>query len=571
MNLYLFKNFKNLRLENNLVYQAIKKNRILYSFVLTLVSLSNLFEFLFFYDLSDFFKTLFLTNQNSLNSAIIKILIVIAWSISTLSFRYFNLLLNAKAAKDLSTLLLENLTFLTFPQFNKLGKNKLLALSTINLDLVLNAIVLKIPILINLILSVFIGIFIIYKNLGLDTLYLIAFSILLLIIFVQLTKNYAYKFGKIRAKKTEDIYQYSNFFIDSIKEIFIQKTVNFFSSPLSKAQYMKTSAEGKADFVSMIPRETIQFMAYILIICLGIIGSNLPSFDIKPFLPSVATLLIVAQRIPPLINKSYKFLFSIINVLPILKQYNFADNNTNLNYKNAKSSFYIEKNLSSIEIKKAYIGFDKEKPLFYLNNLSIKAGSSLIIYGRSGIGKTTLLETIVGLRKPLEGSIVYLDINKEIINEFRSISYVPQKISLPADNILDCLSLTNPKVKDFQTNEKIKKDLYRVLKICKIWDEYIFSYGDLLKPLGNGCLNLSGGQRQRLAIARALIQNKQILVLDEATSGLDKKIEKEIMKNILSGFKNLTIIAISHSSQLIPLFQNCYDLENNNLSSERYF
>ena len=76
----------------------------------------------------------------------------------------------------------------------------------------------------------------------------------------------------------------------------------------------------------------------------------------------------------------------------------------------------------------------------------------------------------------MEGSIFYFDKNNEIIKDFRSISYVPQTINLPANNIFDCLAFTNPKLKNFQTNEKIQKFILKVLESCKIWGEFIFSY-----------------------------------------------------------------------------------------------
>ena len=564
MNLYPLNYLKKLKSTNNLVFKAIKKNKLKYFSVILIGIFSNLFEFLFLFDLSDFLEKLFFTNEVSLNSALIKIFTVLVWSLSFICFRYFNFLTTANIAKDLSSLITRSLSIINFTQFENLGKNKLLALYTINFDLVLNAIVNKIPNIINFTFSILIGIFIVFKNIGFNTFYLLSFSLLLIITFVNFTKHYAYKFGQIKAKKTEEVYQYSNFFLDSIKEILLQQSSNFFSLPLSKTQYKKKLVEGKAEFISLIPREIIQFVFYIILISLGILGSSIQNFDISSFLPSLATLLIIAQRLPTLVNRIYKIIFGFINVLPILKEFSIIKDK-NILLKNKKSEVYVDKNLCLIKIRNSSFGYHKENPLFFIENFNIKASSSLIIYGRSGIGKTTLLETIIGLRKPLDGRITYIDENKKIFKEFRSISYVPQKISLPANNILGCLSFTDPQLENFKSNLEIKNNIYKILKICKIWDEFVFEFDDILKPLGIGCLNLSGGQRQRLAIARALIQNKQILVLDEATSGLDQKTEKELIENIIGSFKSKTIIAISHSSQLIPLFDNFFNLETNEL------
>ena len=552
---------KNLKIRENLVYQAIRLNRFKYISVIFFGLLANLFEFLFLVNLPEFIENLFYTNQSTLNEGLFKILIVILWSIFALIFRYSNNIVCAQISKDLSRLLTKSITSLSFNKFDALGKNKILALATINLDLVFNAIIIRIPIIINFIFSILVGIYIIFENIGFNTFYLLVFSVFLIANFVNLTKNYALKFGRIKAKKTEEIYQYTNFFLDSIKEIFIQKSERFFSYPLSNSQYKKTLAEGKSEFISFIPRETIQFIFYLILITLGMINSSIEDNDILKFLPSIATLLIIAQRLPTLTNRVYKIFFSIVNTWPILKEYNLYD--INIQNEKSKNKSYIDKNLRSIILEKTYIGHTKKNPLCYIEYLNIKVGSSLIIFGRSGSGKTTMVETILGLRKPLKGNVLFLDDKNKVIHDFRSISYVPQSINLPANNVLDSLSFTNPCINNFQKDEKIKKNIKRTLEICKIWDEFIFSFEDLRKPLGNGCLNLSGGQRQRLAIARSLLQNKQLLVLDEATSGLDKKTEAEIIRSILDEYKNTTIIAISHSSQLIEFFENVYNFEKN--------
>ena len=361
-------------------------------------------------------------------------------------------------------------------------------------------------------------------------------------------------------KIPDDLFQYSNFLIGAIKEIFIQKSDSFFSSPLSDAQYKKSLAEGKAEFLSFIPRELFRFLLYIVIIILGMIINEAGSINYKSILPSVATLLIIAQRLPTVTNRVYKICFSIINTWPILKD--FKTYNEEIIYKNKYKKFiYREKKLSKIVLKETYIGYKNFPPLFSIDSLNVKSGSSLIIFGKSGIGKTTFMETILKLREPISGDVFFLDKNNKYINEFRSISYVPQIFNLPSNNVIDCLSLTNPSLRNFRSSNKIKNNIKRVLKMCKVWDDFIFSFDDLNTYLGNACSNLSGGQRQRLAIARAILQEKQILVLDEATSSLDSKTELEVIESLTKNLKDTTILAISHSSQIIPFFENFYDLE----------
>ena len=83
--------------------------------------------------------------------------------------------------------------------------------------------------------------------------------------------------------------------------------------------------------------------------------------------------------------------------------------------------------------------------------------------------------------------------------------------------------------------------------------------------VGENGINLSGGQRQRIAIARALYKTSNLLVFDEATSGLDEQTEIEIIKDILKLGKETTIIFISHRTYLYKYFDKMYELKNKKL------
>lgn len=98
--------------------------------------------------------------------------------------------------------------------------------------------------------------------------------------------------------------------------------------------------------------------------------------------------------------------------------------------------------------------------------------------------------------------------------------------------------------------ENVSKDqIDKIINICCL-DKMINNLENKLQyVLDEGGLNLSGGQRQRIGIARALISNPKILILDEATNSLDKKLEIEIFQNINTYFKDITIISVTHESK----------------------
>ena len=87
----------------------------------------------------------------------------------------------------------------------------------------------------------------------------------------------------------------------------------------------------------------------------------------------------------------------------------------------------------------------------------------------------------------------------------------------------------------------------------------------LHKRIGENGLNLSEGQRQRLSLARAIYHDREILILDEATSNLDKTTEKNIFRSLFK-FKNKTIIMVTHSKDNLNFFDKVYEVKNNKIS-----
>jgi len=175
-------------------------------------------------------------------------------------------------------------------------------------------------------------------------------------------------------------------------------------------------------------------------------------------------------------------------------------------------------------------------------NLSIMPGEKIALVGESGSGKTTLVKLLMNFYKWEKGDI-YInnynikDINIDVLRE--KIAYIPQDTFFFSGTIKDNLMLG--------LNEELELD--RIIEVCKITRAHDFinelplRYNTLLEENGS---NLSGGQRQRLAIARALLKNPDILIMDEATSNLDSITEKAISDTINKLDQGITMIIIAH-------------------------
>ena len=188
-----------------------------------------------------------------------------------------------------------------------------------------------------------------------------------------------------------------------------------------------------------------------------------------------------------------------------------------------------------------------------LNNLSfeIKKGQSLGILGGVGTGKSTIAELIVRNFDPTIGK-VFIDgknLRKHNLDLIRkNIGYVPQSTFLFSDTILNNIKFGNPE----SSFEKIIK----YAKISNVHDD-IMKFGEQYNSvLGERGINISGGQKQRIAIARAMIKEPSILILDDSLSAVDTKTEDLIFKNVFRKESTSTKIIISHRVSTLKYCDN---------------
>jgi ABC-type multidrug transport system fused ATPase/permease subunit len=171
-------------------------------------------------------------------------------------------------------------------------------------------------------------------------------------------------------------------------------------------------------------------------------------------------------------------------------------------------------------------------------SFEIRIGEKIAFTGESGSGKTTLVDIIIGIYRPIKGNL-YVDnvlIDNNNIRSWRGkIGYIPQSIYLFDGTVAENVAFGS---------EYHEEKIVMVLKKSKIWN-FLATKDGIQTRVGEGGIQLSGGQKQRIGIARALYNDPEVLVLDEATSSLDDETEAEIMNEIydVSGSKTLIIIA----------------------------
>lgn len=263
------------------------------------------------------------------------------------------------------------------------------------------------------------------------------------------------------------------------------------------------------------------------------------------FLPTLSTFAVAAFRILPSFGRvsgcigAISFQKSAVNEVYEGIQHAKELQKSNSNQLEQEKDFIFE---NSIEINQMTFSYPETDKVILKNvDLKIEKNQSVAFIGPSGAGKTTLVDIILGILKPLTGG-VYVDdrnIEENLQGWHQKIGYIPQSIYLMDDTVRKNIALGI-------NDEDIDEDrIWEVLREVQLYDFVRNMEQGVDTFIGEGGVRLSGGQRQRIGIARALYHNPEVLVLDEATSALDSETETAIMEaiNHLHGSKTILIIA----------------------------
>lgn len=196
-----------------------------------------------------------------------------------------------------------------------------------------------------------------------------------------------------------------------------------------------------------------------------------------------------------------------------------------------------------IELKNVFYSYYSESSIYALRDLtfSIPTDTTLALVGRSGAGKSTVADLITGLLTPTKGEVLIDGVSLDKLNVHlwrKSIGFVPQDAFLFNASIRNNMLWANP--------EASKEEIWAALKMASV-DDFVANLTEKLETeVGDRGVRLSGGERQRIVLARALLRKPAVLILDEATSSLDRENEKRIYQAIESLRGKLTILIIAH-------------------------
>tara|TARA_Y100001968_G_scaffold26203_1_gene20433 strand:- start:165 stop:1916 length:1752 start_codon:yes stop_codon:yes gene_type:complete len=386
---------------------------------------------------------------------------------------------------------------------------------------------------------------------------ILSFIILLFIINVEFTLIvltiiplcgfFSYKIGQsIRRKAKRSSIQIAdilNIIKESLTNIKIIKIFN-----LEKIENEKFYKENQKYFSLMFRQskisslltpinEIIGLIVGILLIWIG--GTNvLQEGTMNPddFIKFILLLFAMLQPIRKLANINVIFQGGIASAERVFEIF---DNNERI--KQEPNSIKIEKFNSEIRFNEIQFKYNNERTILNGINTKIKKGETTAIIGKSGSGKSTFLDLIPRFYDVTNGEILIDNINikKYKLKDLRNLfGVVTQNVILFNDTIKNNILYGNKNA----TNEEIlnaieSSNLNNLIeKLPK----------GLNTIIGENGVKLSGGEKQRVSIARAIIKNPEILILDEATASLDSESEKKVHQAIDNIIKNRTVIIIAH-------------------------
>lgn len=271
----------------------------------------------------------------------------------------------------------------------------------------------------------------------------------------------------------------------------------------------------------------------------------------------VVTMIAYLMRFFPVVGQGLNLLLKIVSDAKVGKD---VTEMINVRWDDTKYSSLLQGDIEKIELQKVSFYYDEKTEKLILNNINLifKKGVSYALSGKSGLGKSTLIDVLLKFHSPTAGSILVNDVLQNEIpaqNIRKKIVLVSQDAAIFDDTVMNNICMGKvASLLDVETACE-QACIHNVIEMMED------GYETRLQYQGK---NLSGGQRQRIAIARALLRSPDVLILDESTSALDKKTQKQVVENILREYSKKIVIFVTHDPHIMELVSEVIDLADIN-------
>jgi len=352
--------------------------------------------------------------------------------------------------------------------------------------------------------------------------------------------------------------------IQGLKEIKILGKQNFFEDILKENVDIYAKNNIYADLIRTQPKHIIELI-FVIAFTLAVVFFTPLQNDFQSLIPTLGVFLFAAIRLMPTLNQ----MLASVNVLrigyyPTTLLFEDMTTKQDLEEDDYKANI-LKDGFTSMLLKNVFFSYKNDKE-HQLNGISLQVdkNKSIGLFGQSGSGKTTLVDVMLGLLEPSKGEI---QLNNKVVKnnkEFRNlVAYIPQDIFIINDSVKNNITLTG---RDEVVDDVLLEDVVlrsRLKEVINNLPEGINT------NIGERGVKLSGGQKQRIAIARALYNKREVLIMDEATSALDNNTEKEIIDEIRKLKGKVTMVVIAHRLTTLQHCDEIYEISNGRIS-EKY-
>ena len=217
---------------------------------------------------------------------------------------------------------------------------------------------------------------------------------------------------------------------------------------------------------------------------------------------------------------------------------------------------------TSVDIEEVHFEFVAQEPVLQGISLHIEAGEKVAFVGASGAGKSTLMQVLLGLYPLNRGRVDYGgvpadDIGFDVVRE--NVGIVLQQPVIFSDTVRNNLTMER---------KRMDEDLWAALDIAQLGDLFKRAPKQLSTELGVRGIRLSGGQRQRLAIARMILLDPKVLILDESTSMLDTETEARLQERLFQHFTGRTTLIVAHRLSAVKPADHVYVMEDGRIAEQ---
>lgn len=390
------------------------------------------------------------------------------------------------------------------------------------------------------------------------------FLIILILFFLgallgKIVNKIVKKLGSNRNEHLKSKFKNFNIIINSFREfLVVGKTGGYFQN-FKNSILTIAKLDSKRSAFQKSPQLILELIGIITLILI-IYYLKYLNFSSVKIVAICGFFAAISYRAIPSLNKIFYFHYNIKYYKPILTDVlEELEIDKKIEYHNDKFEKINLIQLNDVSFKY----HDKKDPILQNLDFKIELNSSVGIFGESGIGKTTFLDILAGLIKVNNGFLsvngVKID-NSYLIRKYQNnISYTSQKTIILNDTFEKNICF-------YENNQSIKKEKFeKAITFANLNDlnEYYKNNNQFI--IDNQGKNLSGGQIQRIGIARALYQDKDVLVFDEATNSLDEELEKKIVSNLIRIKQNKVIIFVSHNLNILENLDHIYEVKNKNI------